>query len=222
MGEYVTVQGETVASSFYPQAISPEKFNRAQAVRGGKRSTGGGDRTRINNLLSGMVRCAVCGGNAGYENKGENRSVVYTRRDGTTTNHKRKLYERLRCDGNRRRRGCTNSSLFDYQIIENAALNAVRNAVISPRHEHPAILSLRENVAEKERQLDLIQGQIGNLVDAIANGGSSAVMQRIQSLEMEFESTSSRVSTLRRIEAIYTALPEQGDDVTAVSRFRVT
>ncbi|WP_303718209.1 recombinase family protein [Brevundimonas naejangsanensis] len=52
MGEYVTNSGVVLATNHYPQAITAEKFNRAQAVRSSKRSTGGGDRVRINNLLS--------------------------------------------------------------------------------------------------------------------------------------------------------------------------
>ena len=220
MGEYVTVSGEIVASDHYPQAVTAEKFNRAQAVRSTKRSTGGGDRTRINNLLSGMVRCAVCGGTAGYENKGAARKVPYTRRDGSITQHARKHYERLRCDGNRRKRGCVNSSLFDYQRVETAVLDATAEALFLPRQDHPELAALRAHLAEKDRQLAVKQSQIGNLIDALANGASIAIVNRIQNLEQSVDSEVRRIATLKKVEALYLSLPEQKDDIASITRLR--
>ena len=220
MGEYVTVGGEIIATDHYPQAVSAEKFNQAQATRTGKRSTGGGDRTRINNLLSGMVRCGVCGGTAGYENKGANRTAPYTKRDGTITLHKRKLYERLRCDANRRKRGCENSSLFDYQVIEDTVLSTMASAIFPSRNDHPELAKLRKDIAEKGRQVDATSKQIQNLLDAIADGSSNSVIERIRKLEEDMEAKSARLSTLKRIEALFVSLPDQADDVEAITRFR--
>lgn len=67
LGEYITLDGACLAVDYFPQAISAEKFARAQAVRGTKAKTGGHDRARSHNLLSGLVICAECNGTGCYE-----------------------------------------------------------------------------------------------------------------------------------------------------------
>lgn len=220
LGEYVTLKGDTISSDHYPQAITAEKFNRAASVRSTKRSTGGGDRTRINNLLSGMVKCASCGGNAGYENKGTSRTIPYTRADGTVSQHTRKEYERLRCDRNRRKRGCENSSLFDYKQIEAAVLDATAGAVFESRRNDPKLAQITTEIAEFSRRLLTKSDQIEKLIDSIADGGSNRIVSRIQALEAEVEQEDRRLKTLKRIEGLYLSLPEQADDVAEITRLR--
>lgn len=220
LGEYVTVKGDIISSDHYPQAVTAEKFNRAAGVRSTKRSTGGGDRTRINNLLSGMVKCAACGGSAGYENKGASRSVPYTRVDGTVSQHVRKEYERLRCDKNRRKRGCENSSLFDYKLVEAVVLDATAGAIFDSRRNDPRLTQITSEIAEYTRKLSTKRDQIEKLVDAIADGSSNRIVSRIQALEAEVEVEARRLETLKRIEALYLSLPEQADDVAEIARLR--
>ena len=220
LGEYVTVKGDIISSDHYPQAVTAEKFNRAAGVRSTKRSTGGGDRTRINNLLSGMVKCAACGGSAGYENKGASRSVPYTRVDGTVSQHVRKEYERLRCDKNRRKRGCENSSLFDYKLVEAVVLDATAGAIFDSRRNDPRLTQITSEIAEYTRKLSTKRDQIEKLVDAIADGSSNRIVSRIQALEAEVEVEARRLETLKRIQALYLSLPEQADDVAEIARLR--
>lgn len=220
LGEYVTLKGDTIASDHYPQAVTAEKFSRAAGVRSTKRSTGGGDRTRINNLLSGMVKCASCGGSAGYENKGASRTTPYTRADGTISYHVRKEYERLRCDRNRRKRGCENSSLFDYKQVEAVVLDALAGAVFASRRNDPKLTQITSEIAEFSRKLLTKSDQIEKLIDSIADSGSKRIVSRIQALEAEVDNDARRLKTLRKIEAIYLALPEQADDVAEIARLR--
>jgi len=222
MGEYVTNSGKVLSTSHFPQAITTEKFNRAQAVRSSKRSTGGGDRVRINNLLSGMVKCACCGGNAGYENKGQNSTTRHTRKDGSVVLYKRQHYERLRCDNNRRKKSCNNNCLFDYKVVESAVLDTTANDLIKTNQEDPRLLAARSVMADQEREIEGLKSRMSNLIEAVEAGGAKALVERIAALESEIETKEGRIATFKRLEALASSLPKKIDDAALVSRMRAS
>lgn len=185
LGEYVTMKGETLATDYFPQAISADKFNRVQAALASKGSTGGHAYKRLSNLLTGLVICGDCQGNAAYENKGTNR-IHHVKKNGEKVTYNRKHYERLRCNNARRKHTCTNNTLFDYKVVETCVLDNLAQLI----HEASSPSDLRkasdEKIAELSRQIDIRTGQLENLIDALADG-SKAVSARIVKLEAEIE-----------------------------------
>lgn len=218
MGEYSTLNGELISANYWPPAITAHKFNKAAEQRGSRVSTGGGDRVRINNLLSGLVRCSCCHGPGGYENKGDNSFTKYTAKSGEVRLHKRKHYERLRCDANRRRKGCSNSTLFDYKVVEASVLDRVLSLAVSeegPRDELPAI-----ELAEAQRQIQANRMKLDNLVDALADGGSKAIVARVAALEQEIEAQEAALLALKELLAIASVQPSYSDDIALVQSLR--
>lgn len=220
MGEYVTNSGAVLATNHYPQVITAEKFNRAQSVRSSKRSTGGGDRVRINNLLSGMVKCAKCGGNAGYENKGQNNTARRIRKDGSVAEYRRKHYERLRCDNNRRKKLCDNNMLFDYKIIEETVLDITASALAQPDREDPRLLQARVVIAEEEREVEGLKRRLSNLIEAIEEAGARALAERVTALENEIDRREGQITTFRRLEALVSSRPGRVADVALIKQLR--
>lgn len=196
LGEYVNLKGETVATDHFPQVVTAEKFEKAQVVRGGKRSTGGGNRTRINNLLSTLIYCGTCGGRAGYENKGQPKLVQYVGKTGKPREFQRRHYERFRCDNNRRSHKCENSAVFEYKMVEGAVLDRVLALALDDDAENPRLLALRSEIAETERLRAHAVTRLDNLVDALADGGSKTLMTRISGLESEIEEHDKRIKQL--------------------------
>ncbi len=185
LGEYVTVQGETLATDYFPQAISAEKFNRVQATLASKPSTGGHAYKRLSNLLTGIVKCAECGGNAAYENKGTNR-IQHVKKNGERVTYNRKHYERLRCNNARRKHTCSNNTLHDYKTVETCILDNLALLLYEESNQEIQTKSLTEAIAELSRQIDGKAQKIERLIDALAEG-SKAVSARIVKLEAEIE-----------------------------------
>ncbi|WP_017665405.1 recombinase family protein [Porphyrobacter sp. AAP82] len=185
LGEYVALTGETLATDYYPQAISAEKFNRVQAMINSKGRTGGHAYKRMSNLLSGIVICGVCEGTAGYENKGTN-NINYTKKSGERVVYKRRHYERLRCDNARRKHTCSNNTLYDYKTVEACVLDNLGRLLIEEKEAETRVSIHRERIAELSRQIEVKASQLENLIDALA-GGSKAVAARIVALEEEID-----------------------------------
>ncbi|AVA12460.1 type ISP restriction/modification enzyme [Sphingopyxis sp. MG] len=80
LGEYIIHprhdierRGDVLHSSFYPQAITAEKFNKAQLVRASRQRTGGATQNAASNLFSGIAKCDECGGTMAYLAKGKDK-----------------------------------------------------------------------------------------------------------------------------------------------------
>ena len=220
LGEYITLDDDCLASDYFPQVISAEKFARAQAVRGTKLKTGGKDRARSHNLLSGLVMCNECGGTGCYEHKGSNSFTAYTGKDGHVRRYARKTYERLRCDKYRRKHGCSNDSLFDYKVLEKTILDQLLPRLVDKPTENGAIRELGEKIAEFTRLRDVDQKRLGNIIDAIADGGSKALIQRAASLEAEIERLTLTIEQCRNQLAIEKAKPSATDDVALIEHLK--
>lgn len=185
LGEYITLGGETLASDYFPQAVSAEKFNRVQTALKSKSRTGGHAYKRLSNLLSGMVICGACGGNAAYENKGTN-NIHYTKKNGDRVTYKRRHYERLRCNNARRKHACSNNTLYDYKVIEGAILDNLGALLVEEEASDRRANIYREQVAEITRQIEVQTKKLDNLIDALADG-SKAIATRVLALETEIE-----------------------------------
>lgn len=185
LGEYITLDGETLASDYFPQAVSAGKFNRVQTALKSKSLTGGHAYKRLSNLLSGLVICGACGGNAAYENKGTN-NIHHTKKNGERVIYKRRHYERLRCNNARRKHKCSNNALYDYKLVESCILDNL-GALLVDEETHGKRTNInREHVAELSRQIDVKNTKLANLVENLALG-SKSVGAYIVALEAEIE-----------------------------------
>lgn len=221
MGEYVKLTGEVISPDHFPQAVTAEKFYRAQQVRSTKVKAGGQGVKRANNLLSGLVRCSSCGGTAGYENKGANSVTVFKRKDGSVAEYQRKHYERFRCDRNRRKRSCDNSELFDYQIIEKVVLDRVLEMTIDNDAENPRLQQIKQQIAEASRLIQHTGVKIENLMEQIEDG-VKGLGARLETRQDELSAQQSTLVALEQEQAIELSKPSSYEDAELVNSLRET
>lgn len=219
LGEYVTTDGRSLSSNFFPQAIKAEKFNQAQEVRATKKVVWSTDGRKANNLLTGMVLCNSCGGTAAYYNRGSNTSATYVTKAGEFRRYTGKKSERFCCDNRRRGRGCTNSLTYDYQTVEAAVLDALIDYIVEDESD-PKLDAAREEIAEVQRQIEVEQGRLNNLIDAIADGGSKALMSRVTALESEIEAKRAALEILQRSLAKDETKPAAAADLDLLATLR--
>lgn len=220
IGEYVTHDGKTISNSFWPQAISTEKWNRAQAALAMRKGNQKTEKINLNrNLLQGIVVCEQCGGGAHFRHQID-KGQTYRRKNGELVTYKRNDHRRMRCDKARRKHDCDNGTVLSYDVIEATVLNELLPQLIAKRAENAATLELRERIAELVRLRDADQSKLDNLIDALADGGSKAIVQRIAALETQIEQQSDAIEVAQKALAIEAAKPSSDDDVEAVEALR--
>ena len=217
-GEYVNYQtNETVSQDFYPRVISLDKFNRAQAVLEGKKRSGGRDTLERRNILSGITFCGECRHTAGYVHKGRGHTV-YKKKDGTESRYKRKEYQFLQCDNNRRRATCDNSAAFDYRVVETAILEKMLSATVNDNN--PRLNMLDEQVADLTRRNEVLTQKISNLIDALAEGGSKALTKRLADYEVQQEAVERELAQVANKRAIEAARPSRSDQLAILDSLK--
>lgn len=217
LGEYVTMDGKIVSADFYPQAITAEKWNRAQAAlsmrKANHKTT---DKLWLNrNLLQGMVFCDQCGGGAHFRHQID-KGQTYTKKNGEVVTYKRNDNRRMRCDRARRKHNCDNGTILSYDVMEATVLNEMLPQLVDRQLEEKHLAPARERIAEAERLRDVNRAKLENLIDALADGSSKSVMQRITALEAEIEAQSTEVKAAQQALAMQQALPTRYDDATLI------
>ena len=185
-----------MGTDYYPRVVSIEKFTAVNQLLSGRAKSGGRDFRRFNNLLSGLPRCAKCDGTAAYENKGDNSFTTHVTKSGEVKKYPRKLYERLRCDNNRRRKGCDNNELFDYRVVENAVLDQLLGLTAEQDARSSLTQALDEQIASTVRDIEVAHKRLENIIDALADGGSKSLTKRVSDLESEIETLEARHKAL--------------------------
>ena len=179
----------------------------AQRTRGG--NSGGRPYSR---LLSGMLKCAVCGYNY----------TLASRYDYACASH--------RSGGDH---ACSNAIRVKRVLAESVILSAVKEKLLSDemiqvaqRHMRSYIKSLKRQAAENNGDIDLLRRElasidqkISNATAAILDGGldkSNALAQALKDLETQKEKLLARLSsaTLPELDALPDAVPR------AVERYR--
>jgi DNA invertase Pin-like site-specific DNA recombinase len=222
LGEYVTLSGETLSRDFFPQAISHDKFNQAQAILTSKAKPRGRDARKMNNLLTGLVVCGVCDGKAGYENKGTNSVTSYTKTNGEIAHYNRKHYERLRCDGNRRRTGCTNNQLFDYKVIEHKVLDLLIEMTIEEQPRSPRVQLLDEEIAKLQNAQVVAQQRRDRILNQLEDEENPppSLLDRLKLREQEIIDFGKQLKTAARHRDAETAKPFIQDSIEAIANLR--
>lgn len=221
IGEFLRNGSETISTNFYPPAVTLEKYNRAHAVRLTKPKLAGRDSKRMNNLLTGMVRCASCGKVAGYENKGNSKHRYVTKSGevrfyGVTTGN----HESLICDAYRRKHGCDNKQRIYYRIVEKAVLDTVLSIAVEDDAETAQQMQAKENVAAIERDMAHKTQQMNNLVEALAEGGAKVIVNKVASLETEIEQLEVELKRAKDHLLIVSASPQRSDDAEFIRSLR--
>ncbi len=212
LGEYTTLDGKTISSDFYPQAVTAEKWNRAQAALVMRKGNQKRDKKFTNrNLLQGIVVCEKCGGGAHF---GHTTDTVqkYTKVSGEVVNYRRKTYRKMRCDRARRKHGCDNGTILNYDVIEWTVLQEMLPKLIDRQLPDEPLTQARERLAEAERHRDGNQIKLNNLIEALEEGGSKSIVQRVTALEAEVEAQTQAVEDARRALAVQQSLPSSHDD----------
>lgn len=209
LGEYiihprhdVARRGEVLHSSYYPQAITAEKFNKAQLVRGGRQRTGGAIQSAASNLFSGIAKCDECGGTMAYLAKGKDKR----RPNSVATSY-------MQCDNARRHHQCTNRATLRYDRVERAVLDQLLWATIEKGLENPKASQLQGEIAELNRKIVIIEKQIANIVNSISDTPSKALAMRANELEIELEELQSKRTDVSKQHDKECAKPSSQDDV---------
>jgi site-specific DNA recombinase len=158
--------------------IDQATWNKAQAIRDSRGGPAGKRQQHPKHLLSGLVKCSVCGGN--YVCRTPNaRGIMYL---GCST------YQRTRT-------GCTNSRQILITQLEERVLVHLRDELLREDRIELAVREYRaaskRRAAEQaktksttERELAQVRRKIANLTAAIADAGHSKVLLK-QLAEME-------------------------------------
>jgi hypothetical protein len=188
-------------ANHYPQAITADLFNKAQAVRESRQRTGGSEAHRISNLFSGAIFCASCGAPMYHQSQ---------QRAGRPTNHRSKADNRkltyvskvdrsyLMCNNNRRSHECGNDARFRYEHLEPAILDAVLNVVIDDKRfsmpDHVAALTA--NVAELARLIEGKRHNLDAIVESLGEHFIKALAAKAQQMEAEIEVDERRLADM--------------------------
>lgn len=220
LGEYVTSKGKTLASDFYPQAITAEKWNRAQAAllmrKGNQKNVKVfGNR----NLLSKIIVCEKCGGGAHF---GHTTDTVqkYTKASGETVHYRRKTYRKLRCDRARRKHNCDNDTILNYDVVEATVLDEMLPQLVRKPEGNAQAKKLSDQLAELVRVQEAEQAKLNNLVDVLADGGSKAIVQRVVAVEEELGRLQSEITDVQKALAIEKAKPAGDDEIASIESLR--
>lgn len=157
-----------------------------------------------NGLLAGLVHCAKCGARLWQQRSGERLYLVCPNR-GTDE----------KC--------CRLTTYVPVKRAEEAILSFLATLLRSwPEWLEQAVVSMRQSieevqqrvpdeVANHERRLKNLESQIGNLVDALANGHvrSQAVSSRLEDAEREAEQLRKRINAATEALSAPAEMPDQ-------------
>lgn len=199
---YETTKG-IIIPDFYPQVISPDKFNRVQALRKQRAKWGGPATKAMNNLFGGIARCSCCGGMMYYSSN---------MKAGRPTGHKSKLDGRplnyicgtdrsyFKCNNARRNHQCDNKTNVRYEMLESEVLRTLMPLAMGQTLDKPTDkqAALTSQIAEQERQIEVKQKQLENVMENLMSFASKALAQKAAQLEEEIEEHQQAIVPLRR------------------------
>lgn len=198
---HLSISKGIVVSDYYPQVISADLFNRAQAARSSRRGMGGRTTAQQANLFAGLARCSECGAKMYFQSQQKaGRKIKHTKKDGTKGEHlcqTQRSY--LQCNSNRRGHQCQNRGKVRYEYLERNVLDALlANALDSKSFAAPdRVASVRNLIAEQERQIENKRVQLSNLAESLAVRFSAAVANKAGEIEDEISAAEADVAELR-------------------------
>lgn len=219
LGEYITLKGETIATDFFPQAVSTDKFNQVQSLLGMKKGNHKRNGNLNRNLLTHLVFCWECGGGAHFLRPTES-TQTYTKISGEVVTYQRKGKSKLRCDRARRKLQCTNDFILNYDTIEATILDGLLPELITRHTVSDRTAGLRERIANQVRQRAADEGRLANIVEAIADGQGKALLAKMAELEGAVERHTQEIEATQKELDIELAKPSDKDDITLIQQLR--
>jgi hypothetical protein len=189
--------------------VTPEEWAMVNANRSSRRGGAASRRQGSRFLLSGLVRCGLCGAPlAGdYSPAGE-------RNDG----HYRHRWDHYRCLTSKRGGDCPlprigarelDAAVLDYvytSILNRDALTAHIAALQAEADaDRPAVTAL---IQERRQQLARVRGQVANLIGVIESTGNAALVERLTVREAEVASIDGEIADLEARLAHEIAMPD--------------
>jgi DNA invertase Pin-like site-specific DNA recombinase len=211
IGEYTTRKGKTLSTSYYPEAVTLEKFYRAAEAMNKRKRSGGSEIKRAANVLTGLVRCGYCGANGVYETQTGTVATYMSKSKGLRT-YQRASRRTLRCDRNRRKMDCANSTILKYEIVEQTIFEGMLPYVVNKGQSEKATQDLREQIAQLAREKEAVDQAIANLLDQLEDGESGAVRTRMNTREAQARSQQDQIESLQAQLAIRLATPSEVED----------
>lgn len=178
-------------TTYYPQAIPPELFYRAQLVAKERSvvpgNAGGRKGTVFSNLFSGLATCANCKRRMNYVDRGVRSTVV------------------LRCSGERTGT-CTNSARVPYKALEEAVLDWVQELDLGETRSDEAA-QVEGRIASLTAERDRITRIAHNLIEQF-EGASRLVKEQVLRHENAIEAIEGEIAASKlRLEQIKGAVP---------------
>ncbi|EQB11236.1 recombinase family protein [Sphingobium lactosutens] len=214
-----------VVQNFYPQIVTADKFHRVQQIRAQRVKWGGQATKTMNNLLSGIAKCATCGGAMYFESqqKAGRRTGHKSRLDGRALEYVAKTDRSYyRCNSARRGHTCTNKTRIRYETLEKSILDclfdlAMKDTTFKPSDEEA---KLTVAIAELSRSIDTKREQVQRGSDNLLEVFSKSLAQRVAQLEEEVEADTLQLEALdRQLDLARGALrPEEDTDLLLAAR----
>lgn len=198
---------------YYPQAITPELFNRCIAQRATRQRFGGGQVNKLHNLFAGLVTCQHCGAPMYFQSQ---------QQKGRVTGHRSKLDGRklsyvshvnrsyLMCNNRRRSNRvrlkgdefgqCVNIGKPRYEHLEQAVLDTVLSlAMDNISFSMPdRVAEIEAQLAEFERRIEGKRFQLNNLVENLKERFSKILANQAADLEEEIDADEKRAQEMRK------------------------
>ena len=174
---YNTYEGEQFKiENHHPAIIPPETFTQAEKRRAINKRSPNANKGKKKYMLSGICRCGECG--APF-------IITHSYKNGEP------IYYRMTCNNRKEKKSCTNKTR-KMDIIENAAIQAIKEKILNPQMIHllaEKAFNIQETTANtklKELQTELksIQKSKDNIIKAIEMGiFTPTTKQRLEELE---------------------------------------
>ena len=201
-GRDVKVSRGVVMPNYYPQVITPDKFNRVQALRSERTGWGGKNQFHFPNLFTNIAKCFHCGGTLkqnGIQKAGKVRS--HPNKNGTfrtSTQHTTRSY--LKCSNALRNFNCDNRKGYRYEPLEKGIIEVLIHWMEKQREFKPdsRVGQLANSIAEQERQTMLKRQQLDQLVTNMMEVFSKALAQKASELEQQIEADEEQTQRTRR------------------------
>lgn len=173
-GEARTSAGEPI-SAYYPAIVDADLHARAKASMAKRSRLVSGRGRRLVNLLAGSAHCGPCGSKMTFRGKG-----LKQRAGGEWVNE-----DYLVCDGYQRGRGCSNKVHYNYELWENAVLDAILKDAIGDKHfaAPRTVKRLEIELAETERQRTATQGKLAAALNLFVESEAAEVKELWLSLK---------------------------------------
>ncbi|WP_043342175.1 recombinase family protein [Belnapia moabensis] len=187
---------------YYPAAIEMEVWNRTQAMRESRKGTGGPKGTRIANLFSGYVFCALCGGKGSVSAKGDRR-----RKSKRVEGEPRLTTDYFICENAKRcirdpdtqERLCNNQTMMRYEPVEAEVLRVIGDTlpVTKTQDRNPEIAALEEEIARLRVVIDRERKGISRLTSLLGDDDPETELS-IKANRRRIDEAQKQIAVLKR------------------------